>query len=386
MVFNELRIPEQIYNDFHFLKGRQKEICCKLASLLYYNAFSSCIVSTDYLSQAGFGNDYISTAKKILYEMNYFDYEYRGNSYTKLADRIKIKYVAVKNIYAKSTFFFTNYDEALSNLRFIKKRNRIPNAIISKYLSSSNFDWNSNNALELLNTAIDFKIQQKYWKLIRFIKDGKNKCFFRQNKKDGRIYSHNNNIQGIPRIFRRNGIIYAQNTLYDIDYSSQFINVLLCLNGKDPIDDFWNYINSKLNNEFSKEEIKGIVNPKIFGQKYSNFLWNEYQEQGFQINIVRTKEKYSKIITTLEEIGIDFSRTRELFNTTSEIFQLILKKMATNKFKLVLPIHDGVIIDGQENDAEIVSNIFRIASKEILGKALPIKQSPLPNYKLRSVA
>lgn len=213
--------------------------------------------------------------------------------------------------------------------------------------------------------------RQDIWEIIRHLPSDTNlQCNWKRipMERGARYQTDSPDLQGLPEIFRRSGILTSEHEeLWNIDYTAQHTNILLSLNHRPPVD-------SAMVTELTgldKSTCKNILNPFIAGQTKNQYL-HKLRIKG-KYTPDREKE-YNQFMTTMQlSDTIHFYKNWDILMWLgSEMMKEIIIQMATSGLQLILPIHDGVLLIGDENDALKTKTIFEDASELVLGKGFRI--------------
>lgn len=298
---------------------------------------------------------------------------YPGSSYNKMAAIYKINYKLIRDAYLSDNRFYRNYESATRRKVFPNHPSSdIDDEELSKYLISNHYQFDKQKAIQYVISDTHHEEKQKHWIAICFMPEGKQSTNWHISEKNGRIYSREPSIQNIMKDFRHPSIITNnQKDCYEIDFSSQYFNLYTIFTKGRVYEDIWGILERET--EYKKKTIKPVINAFFMGQHKGQGINMLKEKYGY--NLKEAKYIYEKIMNCLKEqykiklehIGVNYPLL------TSALFYSILFEMARSRIELVIPLHDGVVIQGTEYDAKRTKEIFEIKSYEFFEHKLPVK-------------
>jgi len=255
-----------------------------------------------------------------------------------------------------------------------RQRIRVADSSLGAFLAGLRYQWDGAAALTVLYSLPPSE-RQKKWQGIRYIPtSGDIRCDWRQDGPDkgGRLWTARPNMQGIPRVFRKPGILgIPRRVLYEVDYTAQHLNMARVLAGKKPLEDPWGCLVERTG--VDSVRVKEIVNATLSGQA-------EHEYRYIHDGDGQSMKERAVVLHALGDLDFEGDRWWEsterglyLMQKGSRIMERICLALARLGIRGVLPLHDGMVVQGRKVVAEKIGEEFERCSRDILGAELPVK-------------
>lgn len=260
---------------------------------------------------------------------------------------------------------------------------------LREYLKANPMRWDARQALDTLQSIPD-ALRANKWKVIRLFVGDELRPSYRLQLDTG-LYARRPPIMGTPREFRRIGVM--GDDLWDIDFTAQYLQFFLLQHGRPPMDDPYLVLSERTG--YPKQSIKAVVNPAFMGQTLNHFI---YHARKVNANIMEEVQKYHAIMQGITDaFGIASPKmlSPHYLEQRTAVQVAALHWMQKTGIKLVLALHDGVVIRGTAQDAQATAQAFAQGAQDITGgpmskwlKAVKVKdlRPPRPGAQTSPVA
>ena len=352
-------------------KTRQIMYC--LVNFIYRNAFKNIIMPNERMASYGISKNTVSNLLKYFQDIGFLNKIFQGNSYSELASEFRVNIYFLKRAYTLENGVYPNFESASRGRKIYPEGQtaEIYDPKVKEYVLSNHYYFHKESAFEYLCSEVPIDKRQDRWSRIKKMNEGEQTSYWHTSEKNGRIYCNTPCTENLPKIFRLPHIIsYDSKVLYNIDYSAQFFNMYTWLTQKKLFPHIWADVTHKTGLE--KAIIKDIVNPAIIKQTRYQYILLKKNENMYIETI--TEHNYDLVMNTLlQDYGITFKKLDyDFYMLGSALFFGILMKMSDVGIKLILPLHDGIIIQGSEEDAQLTKSIFQNISYDYLDVKLPV--------------
>lgn len=298
----------------------------------------------------------------------------KGSYKDKEASVYEVIKAKIRDIYINNEGFYESFEDAekgnVTKFREYAGEYTLGDVELEDYLRNNHFYLHRANVFDFIDNYKGKERKDVAWRKVKNLQSGYQVPIWTMDNDVDRIYSKEPCLQNIPKMLRLPYLFSKDNKdFYEIDFASQFFNLYTLENYGKTFDNIWDKLEAKTG--LSKSEIKGVIVPKILGQTANNYKRRQYHN-GLHADEADAIRK--KVLRALALYGIWIEGNNfNFFQKTSKLFKDVLREMSRANIELILALHDGVVIQGNREDADKVAENFQRMSKKHFKKIMPVK-------------